>query len=156
MNNTIKRLVAKMNKYIKNNHRIFNNNFIFKIMINIEDKHVFNNGCCAAITADNKQCSRKVKKNNQFCGLHRCDEHAHRRKKNKPHNFISSANNFTSYKYIIDLDIFTPSPEYSNLVKIYSNNSEFLFNNTTNILYKEFNNIIYELGDIYQFNLIFD
>ena len=47
----LEKLVYRINNYVNNNPHLFNTNFNIKICLNIENKKIFRQGFCGAITA---------------------------------------------------------------------------------------------------------
>lgn len=155
IDSAIKTLVYKINSFINDHSELFIDSFCIKIFLNIENKEIFNKGFCGAITAKGLQCSRKPNNNSIFCGLHRCDKHAHIRKKNKTINYFNINDNITKrmYEVVCIKESFKLNMNY--LQKLRYHNDEYLLDIRTNTLYKKFKNEIRELGNFYRFNYNF-
>ena len=151
----IEKLVLKINNYINNNPNLFNNDFNIKILLNIENKKIFRKGFCGAITAEGVQCSRKNKSDSKFCGLHRCDKYAHKRKRTKTINYIDSRDNTTSNVYEIIFQQLESNIDLNNMTKLIYKKNKYLLDNITDIIYLNNNNKIVELGNFYRFNYNF-
>lgn len=151
----IRTLVYKINSFINENSQVFNRDFNIKILLNIENKKKFKHGFCGAITAKGQQCSRKPNKNYMFCGLHRCDMHAHKRKRTKTVNYLDISDNITSNTYTIIFNKVRNHIDINNTIPLLYKNQHYLLNIRTNILYQKNDNVIIELGNFYRFNVDF-
>uniref|UniRef100_A0A6C0B4R5 Uncharacterized protein n=1 Tax=viral metagenome TaxID=1070528 RepID=A0A6C0B4R5_9ZZZZ len=151
----LEKLIHRINHYIVNNKCLFNKNFSFKILLNIENKQIFKNGFCGAITAQGIQCSRKNKSDSIFCGLHRCDSRAHKRKRTKTINYLDIRDNHTCNVYEVVCDCNNSCIDMGRRTRLTYKNRNYLLDNTTNILYQRTDDCIIELGNFYRFNFNF-
>tara|TARA_B110000208_G_scaffold94277_1_gene118290 strand:+ start:1289 stop:1819 length:531 start_codon:yes stop_codon:yes gene_type:complete len=151
----LEKLVYRINNYVNNSPHLFNTNFNIKIFLNIENKTIFRQGFCGAITAGGHQCSRKNKPDSIFCGLHRCDKYAHKRKRTKTINYLDTRDNQTSSVYEIIFQQQSNNIELFNMTKLAYKTQHYLLDTSTNILYLNTNKRIIELGDFYGFNYNF-
>ena len=151
----LEKLVYRINHYIVNNEYLFNKNFNIKISLNIENKKVFKNGYCGAITAQGIQCSRKNKSDSIFCGLHRCDSQAHKRKRTKTINYLDIHDNQTNNVYEVVCNCKNNYIDMNRVTKLTYKNRNYLLDNITNILYQRTDDCILELGNFYRFNFNF-
>lgn len=151
----IKCLVDKLNYFITNNPDTFNNQFNIRLNLSIENKLNFIKGRCGAITAGGSQCSRKPGSDSMFCGLHRCDEKAHKRKKNRTNKYVDINDNYTTTTYNITYNKFRYIKSITNTIQLKYKNQLYLLDSVSNILYKKNANTIIELGNFYRFNYNF-
>jgi hypothetical protein len=151
----LENLVYRINNYVNNNGHLFNANFNIKISLNIENKKIFRHGFCGAITAGGHQCSRKNKLDSIFCGLHRCDKYAHKRKRTKTINYLDMRDNRTSSVYEIIFQQESNNIDLYNMTKLAYKNQNYLLDTTTYMLYLNTKTKIIELGDFYGFNYNF-
>ena len=156
INRKIERFVYKLNSFINANAQLFKNNFCIKVILNIENKTIFKNDFCGAITAKGAQCSRKNQTHSMFCGLHRCDELAHKRKRTKTINYLDINDNKTSSIYEI---VFSRREDYidmNNMTELVYKDRTYLLDNITSLLYQKTDDLIIELGNFYRFNFDFE
>lgn len=152
---SIETLVRRINNYVNNNSHLFANNFSIKVRLNIENKTLFRTGFCGAITARSRQCSRKNKQDSIFCGLHRCDKHAHKRKRTKTINYLDIRDNNTSSVHEIIFKQCTNQIVLNNMTKLLYKKKIYLLDNITDIIYLKTETSIFELGNLYRFNYNF-
>ena len=154
--NNLNMFVNYLNKHINDYNQEFNEAFKIKIYINIEKYTKFKKGFCGALTGNGCQCSRKAQKDSKFCGLHRCDGAAHRRKRNKTINFLTAQDNIYKHTYIISCKVNKNIINYNHLISLYYNNKDYFLDSLTNNLYKKVDDKIIKLGDFNDFNIDFN
>jgi len=146
--------IKNINNFI-NNDNSFKETFNINLRIKVEDKAIFKKKCCGAITSGGTQCTRKNQKGSNFCGLHRSDDKAHRRKRNKTTRFLTISDNITTYSYRIKFDNMQKTINYENCIYLYDDGDKYLLDTTTNLLYSMKQSPPVRLGYFNEFSINF-
>lgn len=116
------------------------------LVLQIKNKNIFKKGHCRALTGKGCQCSRKVKRKHNFCGLH---------KNCSPSNSIDNRYNFTTYSYNFIIKNTDKVINSNNMKRITYKNKIFFYDFITNLLYIKDNSKLKCLGNINNYNIRF-
>lgn len=114
--------------------------------LRIENKKLFKKGHCGAITSKGHQCSRKVKRKEQFCGLHNSST---------PSRYITNNNNISHFTYNFTRYRNDNIINKNNVKTIYYQNKEFLHDQITNELWFISKTKTINMGNINSYNIQF-
>ena len=127
---------------IKYNRGISNTSLVLQI----KNKKFFKKGHCHALTGKGCQCSRKVKRKQNFCGLHlNCS----------PSNSINNSYNFTIYSYKFIIKNTDKVINYNNMRRITYKSKILFYDYITNLLYIKDNCKLKCLGNINNYDIQF-
>ena len=150
----IRNFIKNINTFI-NNETVFKETFNINLKIKVEDKSIFKKNYCGAITNGGSQCTRKNQNGSNFCGLHRCDHKAHRRKRNKTTRFLTINDNISVSTYSIKFDNKQNTINYENSIYLYDDGDKYLLDTTTNLIYSMESTPPIKMGYFNEFSINF-